>query len=278
MWLFYALLAAILWAVGQIFVKKGFQNTSAFFNNVIAAIFVFLFFVPLALVNGVKFDLLWTIAPLTIVAALLLLSYYYAIGKGELALTGTVIGTYPVVTVVLSLLFLHETLSLFQQLAIGLVIIGTVFITLPEKGVKFTLGSWLWWAIAAVFMLGTSDFLAKVLITQSNIYTYLFALGFAYGIAVLLAALFDKEGRKFPAITKKQYFPTIIGVGIIELGFLLFNIAMSLGYVSLVTPVAGSYVALTAILAWFILKEKIDTKHWFGITLAALGVILIGIT
>lgn len=277
MWLIYTLIASVLWAVGQIFIKKGLHNTTPLFNSINASISTILLTASFAFINGVNFDLMWKIAPMTFIAAFLMISFYYVIGRGQLAFTGTVVGMYPVVTVILALLFLHETLNLYQQIAIAVVILGTIFIALPEKGQKFTFGSWFWWALLGVFAIGTSEFLCKLLITQSDVYTFLFTFGFSYLFGTLLIACFDKKGRKLPAMNPQAYLPTIIGVWIMEIGFIVYNIALSLEQASLVTPISGSYVALTAILALIILKEKIDSKHWFGITLAAIGVVLIGI-
>lgn len=277
MWLIYALLAATFWGIGQIFVKKGFQDISALYNNLLATLIGFAIFIPFALYHGVNFDSIWRIAPLGILVSVLLTSYYYALGRGQLALTGTVIGTYPFVTVLLSYLFLGERLSTFQFIAISLIILGTVFVALPEKKQKFIVGSWLVWAFSAVFMIGTADFFIKVLISQSDLYTYLFTYGFCSLFVASLLILIDKKGRRLPAFNLKGYLPTLLGVGMVEFGFFVFHLAVNEGLISLVSPISGIYVAITAVLAWLILKEHISKKHAFGIGLAALGVILIGI-
>ncbi|HSA83904.1 MAG TPA: DMT family transporter [Patescibacteria group bacterium] len=277
MWLLYSLLAAVLWGVGQIFVKKGLNKTSELFNNVLAGLMGFTIFIPFALAHEVQFDKFWQLLPFTCIVSALFFSYYYAIGKGKLALTGTVIGTYPFVTVLLSFLFLGEKLSQFQFLAISLIIIGTIFVALPDRKQKIIIGTWLFLALLAVFMLGTADFLIKLLMTQSDIYTYLFTYAFGSLIVSVIFILLDKKGRKLPPLSRKNYLATFLGVGMIETGFFVFHLAANEGLISLVTPISGIYVAITAVLAWLILKEKIDKKHAFGITLAALGVILVGI-
>ena len=60
-------------------------------------------------------------------------TYFYAISKGEISLTGTVIAVYPVFTIILSQVFLHERLSIFQFIGVGLVISGVVFVALPKR-------------------------------------------------------------------------------------------------------------------------------------------------
>ncbi len=278
MWLFYTLLAAVCWGVGQIFVKKGLQDISPLVNNIIATIIGTFLFLPFALSHQVHFDKFWQLFPFTCFVSFLFFAYYYVIGRGQLALTGTVLGTYPFVTVILSLLFLHETPSIFQKLAIGVIILGTVVVALPNKVNKIHAGTWLLWALLGVFMIGTGDFLVKLLMNQSDLYTYIFTYAFGSITITVLFYLFDKKGRALPKFSRKNYLPTLVGVGLVEFGFFVLHLALNDGLVSLVTPISGIYVAITAILAWLILKEQIDKKHAFGIILAAIGVILIGIS
>jgi len=277
MWLIYALTAAVLWGVGQVIVKKGFKNISALFTNIYTAILGFFLFVPFALSHGVNFSLIPQIAPLTFVAAFLLPSYYYVIGKGQLSLTGTIIGIYPLITVILSLLFLHENPSIYQKIAIGIIILGTFLVAMPNKIQKIKLGSWLFWALTAAVMIGTADFLIKVLMNQSDLYTYVFTYAFAALLATSIIAFFDKKGRKLPPFNKKFYLATLIGAGMIQTGFFIFHLAIADGFISLVSPISGIYVAITAVLAWIFLKEKINKIQAVGIALSALGVVLVGI-
>lgn len=278
MWLFFTLLAALFWGIGQIFVKKGLTNTSALFNNILSTCIGFLIFIPFSLTHEIHFDKFWQIAPFAGIVSLLFVSYYYTIGRGQLSLTGTIIGTYPLITVILSLLFLGENPSVFQKMAIGTIIFGTIFVAWPKSVQQVKLGSWIWWALLSVVMLGTSDFLIKLLMNQTDLYTYLFIYGFSSLFVAGIVWFFDKKGRKLPPFTKEHYLPTLIGVGMIEFGFFLFHLALNGGLASLVTPISGIYVAITAILAWIVLKEKITKMHAVGIALAAIGVILIGIS
>src|SRR6185369_10400977 len=277
MWLFYSLLAAVLWGIGQVFVKKGLQETSSLFNNIVSTLIGFVIFVPFTLSHQVHFDKFWSLLPLTMIVSSLFIMYYYVIGRGQLALTGTVIGTYPLITVILSLIFLNESPSVFQKIAIGIIILGTVFVGLPNQTQKIKIGNWLLWALLAVFMLGTGDFLIKLLMNQSDLYTYLFTYGFGSLLATAILVLVDKKGRKLPQFNFKQYLPTLIGVTMVEVGFFVFHLAVNQGLISLASTISGIYVAITAVLAWLILKEKINRSHAIGIAFAAIGVILIGI-
>jgi uncharacterized membrane protein len=279
MWLFFTFIAALFWGVGQIVIKKGLSNVPPLFNNVLAAIIVPALVLPYVLSHDIHYEKIISILPLTIIVAILWLAYYYIIGKGQLAFTGTIIGTAPIITVFLSFLFLNENPSVIQKVAIGLILIGTTFLALPEKGARFKLGSWFWWAVTMALIAGVCDFMIKLLITQSDLYTYLFTYAICMFIVSFLSILFDPKGRKaMPAFNLKAYAPTIIGVTIMEIAFISFHFALSDGLASIVAPVSSIYIAITAILAWLILKEKINKLHFAGIALAAIGVVLVGIS
>ncbi len=282
MWLFFTLLAGILWGVGQVIIKKGFNNLPPLFNNVLAAIIIPLIMIPLSLINGIKFDLVWSVLPLTFVIAILFLSYYYIIGMGQVAFTGTIIGTSPLFAILLSVVFLHENPSIFQKLAIFLIILGTTLIAVPDKVTTIKdlkLGSWFWWAICTAIAVGCADFFIKILINHSDVYTYLFTYSLCLIVVSILSIFFDKKGRAaMPAFTLKKYLPTLIGVVIMEIAFVSYHFALAQGLVSVVSPVSSTYIPITALLAWIFLKEKINKMHCTGIVLAAIGVIFVGIT
>jgi drug/metabolite transporter (DMT)-like permease len=280
MWFILALVTALLWAVGQIFAKKGLAEISPLINNVLAAIFALVVWIPFTLIHGIRPEMIPSLLPIAILIAATYLSFYYAFEKGQVALSGTIIAMYPLTTVLLSAIFLHEQTSLFQKIAVGVIILGAVLIAMPsDRNIiqKFRLGTWVWWAVFAAVIMGIGDFLAKVSINRSDAYTFLFTLSVAYIPVILVNILIDPKGRKFPQLSWSTFLPAITGNGMIAIGYVTFNMAFSLGLASLVAPISSSYVAILAILALIFLKEKINRMQLFGILAAAVGVILLGV-
>jgi transporter family protein len=279
MWLVYTLIAAVCLGVGQIFVKKGLHDISPLFNNVLGSIVSVIIMIPFALLMGINSHLV----PLAFVYSLLIVSllaiYYYVVGKGQISLTGTIISTYPLITVVLSFIFLHENPTISQKAAILLTIVGTVLIAMPEKlsQWKIHISGWFGWAIVCAAAAGTADFLTKLTINQSDTYTYLFSYGLAALVIAIVLLLFDKKGRKLPAFKKELYLPTLVGVTIMETGLFFFYLAAGSGLISLVGPVSSIYVAITVVLAYIFLKEKINKIQLVGIISSVAGIILISI-
>jgi len=112
-WFVFALTAAVSWAIGQVLIKKGLASVSPLWNNIFYNFFGLLLWVPAALVlSGLKINLpSFPILLLIFVIAACYMFVFYAFSKGEISLVGTLTAGYPVVTIVLSYLFLGERLS-----------------------------------------------------------------------------------------------------------------------------------------------------------------------
>ncbi len=283
MWLFFTLLSAFFWGVGQVFVKKGLGNTTSLFNNLLCAIVILFVTIPYALASGGQLSDLPKLLPISLVITTLLLCYYYVLAKADISLVGTVFGTYPIFTILFSFLFLHESPSIFQKIAAGLVIAGTLLLIVGEDldlAKKFRFGTWALWGIMGSFAAGTADFLAKIALNmvEERASSYILSYGIAFIFIACISALFDKNGRKFPKVGQKKFLPTLIGVTMIEMGMVVFLIALSMGFASIVTAISSCYVAITAVLAWIFLQEKVNKLQMFGVLITCVGIILLGLS
>lgn len=97
----FAFLCGVFIAFSQLALRKSYkklQPSVAFFFD---AIFGFLIWVPLALFMGISFKVNWTEAIFyaAISAILSEAIVFYALSHGKLAVTATVLATYPVYTV-----------------------------------------------------------------------------------------------------------------------------------------------------------------------------------
>ncbi len=283
LWFIFTLLTISFWGIGQIFLKKGLVHLSPFYNNLLASIFYLVLFIPFSIFKGLNLS---SITGKTLILiftiSLCYKFYYYAIGKGKLSLTSTVIATYPIVTLVLSSVFLRETTNLFQKTAIFLVMTGAIVITIPTNKQDWLAGMhnkiWLAWALVHVVFAGTGDFLSKIVINQHGIYNFLFLIPLADLLATGFIGLLDPKGRRLPTITLTKYIPALMGTLMIQAGLLFFYLGFAHGPASLVAPLSSCYTAITVILAIILLKEKVTKVQLAGIILTIAGIILFGIS
>jgi drug/metabolite transporter (DMT)-like permease len=209
------------------------------------------------------------------------MTWYYIISKGQISLTGMVLSVYPLVTVILSLLFLHETLTGLQILAVFIIISGTVILAFPSEISKESFRhpqQWLPWGIGGAVIIGIVQFLTKIGTSHSDGNTFTFLMGLSYVPALLICALFDKKGRNIKQIKWKSSITGLIGVAMLEFNLIPLNLAFATGPASLVSPITTLNSVIMVILAVKYLKERITKIQYIGIAITLAGTILIGIT
>jgi bacterial/archaeal transporter family protein len=275
-WLVYTLAAAGLWGVGAVLAKRGLARITPLWNNIIAYGFVLIMMVPWAINGGVNWERLPAIFPLTLLTAAAYSIYFYVISQGEIALTGTINSMYPLATVILAKLFLGETTSGLQNAGILSTLAGAVLIAWPQN-VRVNLESWVWWGTTGAVLAGSGDFLTKLIIGQSDVYTFTLSHELAFIPVMMGLWLVDRRGRNRPRLQFKSWWPTLVGVGMLQVGVLSFFVALSLGQASLVTPVSSIYQAITVVLAMMWLKEKVSWRQLVGIALAVGGVLVLAV-
>jgi drug/metabolite transporter (DMT)-like permease len=278
---FLALGCAIFVALSQISLRKSYkelQPSVAFFFD---AIFGLLIWVPLALVMGVNLGIGLKEAFIfaTISAILSEAIVFFALSKGELAVTATVLATYPVYTVFFSRILNNEILSPGLIFFVALAIVGSVWASFPNKVKRseLTFRKEIIWPFIAAICIGLSDTISKGYINRSEDFSLLFALGFVQ-IPVAVAYLrLEKESliksvkgtiRSFKTY---QYavlggFFNIIGTGMLWLSF-------SYAPASIASPITGANGALTVLLAHYILKDRIPFQKYLAIALTFIGVV-----
>lgn len=277
-WFLFSLLTVCLWGLGQVFLKKGLSSVSPLWTTVINAVITLLVYIPLSLRSGVSFTVPLIFIVLVVAGSMFYVFYYYALDKGTLMLTGTLLAMYPVVTIFFSVLFLGESLSFFQALMIALVLFGLFLISQENPELKKKVSkNWLYWGVGGALALGTADFLAKVVITDVGISTYNFYLALAFALTALTFWIVDKKGRKIDFTNRLFLGLTIVGIALMTVGLLSFNYALSSGPASLVTTVSSSYVAVTVVLSAFLLKERVSRVQLIAISIIIVGIIFINI-
>jgi uncharacterized membrane protein len=281
-WFPLALSAAVCWAVGAVLVKRGFAAVPPLWNNIINNALALLLWIPVVLVLS-RFRIEVPSIPilLTILAASVLFQFfYYSLSRGQVSLTATVIAIYPMITILLSHLFLGERLSPLQYMSVGFILAGGVAVAFPnKKQIVHTDGlSWLPWGLAGALSLGTGDFLSKLSINRIGSYSHIFFLSL---IAMGLSGvnyLIDTPNRAAPRMFARSFLPSLIGIVLHLAGALCFLLAFDYGPVSLISPVSSVYPALLTLLAIRFLKDKVSVIQGIGIGIITGGLIIVGIS
>ena len=280
MWFIYALLGAIITGIGQVLVKRGQVKLTPFLDNLLAALIVNLILVPFLFLRGVDLSVGRNILIYALIAATMYATFYYIINLGNVSLMISLINTFPIVTIVLAVSYLHEWPSLYQWFGIVMVVLGTICISRVKKEKKVVNKSKLWlvWGLFGSLAIGIAEFVTKLATLQVDGFTFTFFVYLMYIPPLIIFMVFDKGGRKFEKLkNKSSLIYTLIGIFFIEAGLIAIAMSYQYGFASLVSPVVATHMLVTAVLAVVFLKEKLLPIQKAGILLNLVGVSIIGI-
>ena len=298
-WLFFSILAIVLWGVFGV-VSKGASNvvTSAVDLQVISTLGV----VPIALLliaspgfsrrtgslaKGIAYGLATgvcgSVGNLAVFGSM-------ALG-GDASTVYPLSGVYPLVTVVLAVLILRERLNVVQVLGMALAL-GALFLfnapqdAGPATGTaaaatagwwKSLMAPWMALALVGLVLYGVAGVTQKL--ATNNVSTELSTVCFA--LAFIPVALVAMGVQKYYGAAVNWHLPArawtlaVLTGALISTGTLILFAAYRTGKASVVTALTALYPALTVVLAVPLFHERVDTRKVAAIVLAlAAGVAL----
>jgi len=216
-----------------------------------------------------------------------LLFFFKALSVGKVSLILPICASYGSLTALLSVVFLGEALSPLQKLGIGVITCGIILIStdLSElkkarlktnvAGIGYALATFVLWAI--VFTL----------------YGWLYArmhwfyVHMASSITATILVSLILFIRRIPLVPSKtsspparttptKLFVTLSGVLSI-VGMFSYAIGVSLSKSALVAPISALFPAVTIVLAYFYLGERMAKNQWAGVVLSLAGVVLLSL-
>lgn len=275
MQLFYLALIAFLWGTGNVLVKRGLIHLTAWQSFALDAVCIAF---PIWMIYGLLAGgNLLTATPLAIGTALLVSVFYafnyYTFSIGAVSLTGSIISSYPILTLILAYIFLHERLHPLALMGVILTILGVVFISLPHKKVRF--GPWVYFAIFTAAGYGVTSYFAKVVLASVNNATYLMLLAITQ--VLIVSGWKVKNSAPIPRVHWHTFKYSIIGIILLNFGNIAYYIALEQGLASLVVPLSIMYVPVMVIISMVWLKEKLYLQQLVGIAMAVVGVVFAGL-
>ncbi|MGI8551621.1 MAG: DMT family transporter [Dehalococcoidia bacterium] len=280
----FALAAYAGWGTGDIFgaiaSRKMGGYSSTFWSFLFRAI-LFVPYLPLTL-NGrhhVTLGSLFLSAFLALILILGTIAFLEAFRNGSASLVGTIGAAFVVPTVILSVLFLNESLTTPEVFAVLTIVVGLTLTTLDfrelARGELFSDKS-VPLALLAMLSWGIYFSLVKIPVKEvgwflPNYIAYLLA-----PVVLLVMKLRniplnspDKHGSVLSLITF-----TLVG----SVGNFSYNIGISKGYSSIVAPIAGAYPTLFVVLSYFIFGDKLNKQQLLGIVVSLAGIVALGLT
>lgn len=291
-WLLLAIVAYLLLAVANVsdklFLKTLFRHP-AMLASVIGGLGIFSFIlVPFGEFGWNGAFSFWTSIVAGVLFVCALLFFFHALGREEASRVIPYIGALnPIITLLFSALVLEELLSGRELIAFIILIVGGYIVAHDPwshpKEHSYT--TWILASLSSVFF-AISFVLSKMLFEDLgfiNAFVWI-RVGSFVGAFALIAYAFTKRKEylhEFSHVASKGFF-AFVGVQIVGgLGFVLQNVAISMGSVSLVNAMQGvQYVFVIAFAAAMarkfpkLIQEKVSKKI---IMVKLVGVVIIGV-
>ncbi|MCX7056127.1 MAG: DMT family transporter [Proteobacteria bacterium] len=201
--------------------------------------------------------------------------YFESIVAGPITIVGTLSAAYPALTVVFAHWFLGETLSPLQYGAVTLVIGGCLGLSYspPDAEQKLTGRRWIPLSLIALVMWASSQTLVKYSYGLAQADEVNLALCSTIGGALTLGIYGLLKGRS-GSHSVRGWVHSFVPMGMLAGGDLGVIIANRYGPISFVTPLTGAYPVVTLVFAALVLKENISRLQYACIAAIIGGMLL----
>ena len=207
------------------------------------------------------------------------LFFYEGMRVGSVGVVGTISAAAPMLTVVLSVALLSETVGSAHIVGIALIMFCILVLAYEPRRGGTARRTAVLLSLAGFFVWGVWGFLVKTSVAslgEGNL-DLLLAAGYL-GVTVAYAALPARSARVDDPPTRRSWalggFVFLAG----GLSAVALTIAYDFGPAALVAPISGTYPIIATLGAAAILKEKLDWRIAIALVAFGLGIVLLSAT
>jgi len=235
---------------------------------------ILLFFLP-----ETNFDLTYIFIAviIAIIGYIPLATFFKAIKSGKVGIITPIANSSIIFTVLLSIIFLKESLLATQILAILLIVVGIILTSINFKDLKnsnlFRLESGIPYALVSAILWGVVFFLLKIPVNVLGPILTSFIVEFGIMIFSILHIKVANDPFNFP--NRKMLIHIFFIALFAIVGSLFFNLGIERSSVSIVAALTFSAPLVSTLYGKIVYKEKLTTIQYSALFLILLGVILI---
>ncbi len=215
------------------------------------------------------------------------LALYYSFQIGVMSIVAPVSSSYPALTVALSLLA-GERLRLLRGAGLAVTLLGVIFaatsfkpdVTHPLTGEpgheRAHLSKGVGWAIIACLGFGFLFWFLGYYVVP--------AVGSAASVWVIrvtsicVLAIAAAPTRQTLGLPRGSVWWRLAGIGFLDTAaFVANNAGLATGQVSVVSVLASLYGAVTVLLSWIFLRERLERSQWLGVFIIFVGIVLVSL-
>jgi len=280
-----ALCSAICFSFSTVITKIGVKNVESNLATLIRISFTFLFTLVIICLNhawqGIHLIPLECLLPLFLSGACSGFTWLFsfkALSLGDVSKLTPVDNFGTVLTMMLAILFFHESVTPGKAVAMLLISIGTLLMVgFPRRNCQNDRTSslkWLPMALLALLTASCSSILVKLALKQidSTLVTGIRSL-----ISLLIAAAmvtYQKQYKDIWQVTSKTWL-CLAGSGLlVGVASLCSYHALKIGEASIIVSIEKSSLFITILLSCVFLHERPSRQNWAGLFVILLGTII----
>ena len=284
--LFFAILVAIFWSLGEISYSRLARNldrANVYLYQYLARSIIYLSVVVIfniKLFTSFNVDHLLVFLP--IILCDLFASYVVniAVSNGKLSVVSPIMAAYPIVDILLGIVLLKEDIGIIEILLSIIIAIAIIYLAKMQKKTKKAPHplKGIFFSLVYMLLVAFSIYFEKsAYIGDFSVYELYYYKGIIY---FLTSVFFMSVVGITPVRLKKPNKEIFMGSSITPIGNVLNSFALHFGNIIVVTPVSSMYSVITTFASRCVLKEKISHKEKICISLilsCTILLILLGI-
>lgn len=285
-WILLALVALFLYGISQVVNKSSLNSISAANYIFISAVattpmYLFLMIGYIYKSGGWQGGFSYTIFGLLSVSFGLTGYYTFleALKAGPVSIVGSITAAYPVMTVIVAITLLNETLTLIQGMGVTIILIGIVALSYSSESDRRISGlsrRCLIFSLVTFFLWGLWTIFIKVSLEDLDVTAYLGLYIFATPIISSFYLYYRKShGENIVPNWSIGLKLAIIAICVGQIAFFCEVYAADTGPASIVFPLVAAYPVLTILFALAFLREKISHLGLIFVMMVIIGIMLV---
>ncbi|MGD0995508.1 MAG: DMT family transporter [Candidatus Bathyarchaeia archaeon] len=280
----FAITTMLSWGVADFFAKKAIDKTgyraSLVINQSVSLVPIFICVILFFRVPSFTVDLVFTILLTGVFGIIGYIFLYRGFQKGNVSVVSPISACWAIITTLLAVFLFKEQLTLLQIIGVVVVFVGVFLAStnLAElrKSMKYWRHNGVMDGIICMIAWGITYALIKPIVAVAG---PIMALLLFRAVAILTLFSWVGVTKTKISLPARLIFLFIIIAGLLDFsGFLTFNLSLTTEFVSIVGPIAATYPAVTVMLAYVFLKERVANNQKIGIAAILTGLALISLS
>ena len=283
MWVLFAFLSAFFAGMTSILAKCGIKKTDSNVATFIRTLVVLPLSLLMALIVNPNISL-GAVSSKTLVFLVLSglstgaswLCYFRALSKGDINKVVPIDKSSTVLTIILAVIFLGESVTVYKTLGVVFIAIGTLLMIEKKDTEKKSEGEgWLIYALLSAFFASLTTILGKIGIegVESNLGTAI-RTAVVIVMSFIMVAFTGKTGE-IKRIDKKELGFILLSGLSTGASWLCYYKALQDGEAGIVVPIDKLSILVTIAFSYMVFKERLSKKAMLGLVMIVFGTLVL---